>query len=58
MMGFTEEEVIKIMEDQEIDKEKQEELLPIMKENYDGYRFSKEVTETRMYKFNICVYIF
>ena len=39
MMGFTEEELIKIMEDQEIDKKKQKELLPIMKENYDGYRF-------------------
>ena len=45
MMGFTEEELIKIMEEQEIEEEKQEELLPIMKESYDGYRFSIEVKE-------------
>ena len=55
MMGFTEKEVIKIMEDQEIDKEKQEELLPTMEENYDGYRFSKN-SETRMYNSTMCLY--
>ena len=55
MMGFTEKEVIKIMEDQEIDKEKQEELLPIMKENYDGYRFYKN-SATRMYNSTMCLY--
>ena len=58
MMGFTEEEVIKIMEDQEIDKEKQEELLPIMKENYDGYRFSSLELENNnnLYNSNMCLY--
>ena len=57
MMGFTEEEVIKIMEDQEIDKEKQEELLPIMKENYDGYRFSLKIeTNNNLYNSNMCLY--
>ncbi len=57
MMGFNEEEVIKIMEDQEIDKEKQEELLPIMKENYDGYRFSLKIeTNNNLYNSNMCLY--
>ena len=57
MMGFTEEEVIKIMEEQEIEEEKQEELLPIMKENYDGYRFSIEVKENNnLYNSNMCLY--
>ena len=55
MMGFTKDELIKIMDSQEIDKEKQEELLPIMKENYDGYRFSKDV-ETKLYNSNMCLY--
>ena len=55
MMGFTKDELIKIMDTQEIDKEKQEELLPIMKENYDGYRFSKDV-ETKLYNSNMCLY--
>ena len=59
MMGFTEEEVIKIMEDQEIDKEKQEELLPIMKENYDGYRFSLKIEKNNnLYNSNMCLYFF
>ncbi len=57
MMGFTEEELIKIMEDQEISKEKQEELIPIMKENYDGYRFSIEVKKNNnLYNSNMCLY--
>ena len=38
MMGFTEEELSKLMKEQNIDKEKQEEILPIMRENYDGYK--------------------
>ena len=57
MMGFTEEELIKIMEEQEIEEEKQEELLPIMKESYDGYRFSIEVKENNnLYNSNMCLY--
>ncbi len=55
MMGFTKYELMKIMDSQEINKEKQEELLPIMKENYDGYRFSKDV-ETKLYNSNMCLY--
>ena len=55
MMGFTEEELIKIMESQEIDRKKQKELLPIMKENYNGYKFSKDA-KTRLYNSNMCLY--
>ena len=55
MMGFTKEELIKIMDSQEIDKEEQEKLLPIMEENYDGYKFSKDV-ETKLYNSNMCLY--
>ena len=40
MMGFTKEEVISLMTAQQILKEEQEEILLIMKENYDGYKFS------------------
>lgn len=39
MMEFTKEEVISLMTAQQILKEEQEEILPIMKENYDGYKF-------------------
>ena len=55
IMGFTKEELIKIMDSQEINKEKQEELLPIMEENYDGYRFSKDA-EIKIYNSNMCLY--
>ena len=55
MMGFSEEELIKIMESQEIDRKKQKELLPIMKENYDGYKFSKDA-KIRLYNSNMCLY--
>ena len=45
------------MEEQEIEEEKQEELLPIMKESYDGYRFSIEVKENNnLYNSNMCLY--
>ena len=57
MMGFTEKELIEIMENQKIDRNKQEELLPIMKENYDGYRFSVEAKENKnLYNSNMCLY--
>ena len=55
MMGFTEQELRKIMEEQEISKEKQEEILPIMRENYDGYRFSINGKE-KIYNSNMCLY--
>ena len=55
MMGFTEEELKQIMKNQNIDKEKQEEILPIMRENYDGYKFSLKANE-KMYNSNMCLY--
>ena len=55
MMGFTEKELEKLMQEQNIVKEKQEELLPIMRENYDGYKFSIHGKE-RMYNSNMCLY--
>ena len=56
MLGFTEQELIELMDKQEISKEKQNELLPIMKENYDGYKFSLEGKE-RIYNSNMCLYL-
>ena len=55
MMGFTEKELIDLMKEQNISKEEQEEILPIMKENYDGYRFSLYGKE-KMYNSNMCLY--
>jgi len=55
MMGFTREELIDLMEEQQIGKEEQAEILPIMKENYDGYGFSVEA-EKKMYNSNMCLY--
>lgn len=37
MIGFTREELVQLMNEQNILKEEQEIILPIMKENYDGY---------------------
>ncbi len=55
MIGFTEKELEKLMEEQNIKGKKKEELLPIMRENYDGYRFSLYGKE-KMYNSNICLY--
>lgn len=55
MMGFTKEELITLMDNQQISKEEQENILPIMKENYDGYCFSIDGRE-RMYNSNMCLY--
>ena len=55
MMGFTESELKGIMKNQNIKEERQEEILPIMKENYDGYKFSLHGKE-RMYNSNMCLY--
>jgi len=55
MMGFTREELIRLMEKQQIGKAEQKEILPIMKENYDGYGFSVEAVE-KMYNSNMCLY--
>ena len=55
MIGFTKEEVVEIMESQNISKENQENILPIMKENYDGYMFSIYGKE-KIYNSNMCLY--
>ena len=55
MMGFTKAELVKMMEDIEITKEEQKELLPIMKEYYDGYKFSVDGKE-KIYNSNMCLY--
>lgn len=55
MMGFTEKELVEILNNQEITKEEQEKILPIMKENYDGYKFSLGA-ENQMYNSNMCLY--
>jgi len=55
MMGFTKSELIELMKVQEISDETQEMLLPIMKENYDGYMFALEAKE-KIYNSNMCLY--
>ena len=40
MMGFTKKELVEIFNNQEICIEEQEKILPIMKENYYGYKFN------------------
>ena len=55
MIGFTREELVQLMNEQNILKEEQEIILPIMKENYDGYKFSINGKE-KMYNSNMCLY--
>ena len=57
MMGFDKEELIELMKEQSIKAEEQEALLPILKENYDGYKFSLKA-EKEMYNSNMCLYFF
>ena len=55
MMGFTKKELVKILDKQQIPEKEQEEILPIMKENYDGYKFSEDA-EGQIYNSNMCLY--
>ena len=55
MMGFTKTELIEILNSQDISKEEQKKFLPIMKENYDGYKFSLEA-KNQIYNSNMCLY--
>ena len=55
MMGFTNQELIDLMEKQEIPKEEQKKILPIMKENYDGYKFSIDAN-IQIYNSNMCLF--
>ena len=56
MFGFTEEEVIELMNSQNIAKQEQDMLLPLMKENYDGYKFNMHA-EKHLYNSNMCLYL-
>ena len=55
MMGFTQNELIEILNNQEIPENEQENILPIMKENYDGYKFCINAEE-QIYNSNMCLY--
>ncbi len=55
MMGFTVNELKELMTRQGITEEEQGKLLPIMKENYDGYKFAVYGKE-KMYNSNMCLY--
>ena len=60
MLGFSREDVEKIMDEIEIDKAGQKELMPIIKQNYDGYIFSNELEgdfeKYKMYNSNMTLY--
>ena len=55
MMGFTQSELITMLDNLKITKKEQNTILPIMRENYDGYKFSVNATE-KLYNSNMCLY--
>ncbi len=55
MLGFTGSELKKILINQNISEEEQEKIIPIMKENYDGYKFNIKA-ENQIYNSNMCLY--
>ena len=55
MLGFTEVELREILNNQEISQEEQERISPIMKENYDGYKFCINA-KNQIYNSNMCLY--
>ncbi|MEM5242920.1 AAA family ATPase [Thermoanaerobacter sp. CM-CNRG TB177] len=55
MLGFTEEEVVKILEEVEIEEKEREKSLEELKELYDGYLFSAEA-EKRIYNPDMVLY--
>ena len=55
MMGFTRSELITMLDSLDVSKEEQNTILPIMKENYDGYKFSVRATE-KIYNSNMSLY--
>ena len=60
MLGFSKEDVIYLMNELEIPEQKQKELLPIIKTNYDGYIFSNmikgDLESYKMYNSNMTLY--
>lgn len=55
MLGFDNEEIIALLNDNNISKDEQNIILPIMKENYDGYKFAIKGKEN-IYNSNMCLY--
>ena len=55
MIGFTKDELLTLMEFEEIPIYNQHTILPIMEENYDGYKFSARGSE-KIYNSNMCLY--
>ena len=55
MIGFTEEELKEILKNKEISLKEQEKIIPIMKENYDGYKFCLKA-KNQIYNSNMCLY--
>ena len=55
MLGFTQAELIKMLKDLDIQEEQIKNILPVMKENYDGYKFSLDAEEN-MYNSNMCLF--
>lgn len=55
MLGFDNEEIIALLNDNNISKDEQNIILPIMKENYDGYKFAINGKEN-IYNSNMCLY--
>ena len=60
MLGFSKEDVKYLMKEIDMPEEKQEELIPIIKENYDGYIFSNmiksEYENYKIYNSNMTLY--
>ena len=60
MLGFSKEDVIYLMKELEIPEEKQKELLPVIKTNYDGYVFSTMIRDNienyKLYNSNMTLY--
>ena len=60
MLGFSKEDVKYLMRELEIDEKTQEQLMPVIKTNYDGYVFSnmikEKIEEYKMYNPNMTLY--
>ena len=53
MLGFAKEDVKYLMSQLEIDEKTQEQLMPIIKTNYDGYVFSSEIDRDEIEKYKL-----
>ena len=55
MIGFTQAELVNMLDNLQISDKEKENILPVMRENYDGYKFSME-GEEKIYNSNMCLY--